>query len=200
MKFLVKRILSVWILFGFVLSASASPILSGQTVTISDTGVYSCCGGSWTFSDGPFSSTIDGNQESGGHNLGISGQMISAIDIDPVNNRLWVYGGSDMYGSYRSMSNWKIHLDFPTLVGYQFSSITPNYAPFAYATATPTFTAHSIDVTINGSFGYNSNKWWIFDFTLNKTQSSGNTTSVPEPSSLLLFLGAIGLLVIRRKI
>jgi MYXO-CTERM domain-containing protein len=105
---------------------------------------------------------------------------------------------TDQYGGYRPVSDWHIALDFGDLGGEEIASFQVFRDDFAYADAITSFSAHRMDIRLDGNFGFNSNAYFGFRFS---TQAAGTApaSGVPEPDSAALALLALGAAAAARR-
>lgn len=173
-------------------AAHADPVsLLGQRVQISQTGVQ-CWQGGWscvTLNDQLPDATVGAGYETGSHYLGYA--SLGMLDIDADNNRIWL---SIFDQNFTSYGNWNLHIEFPDLVDAAIDAVPLYYQPFTYVSVNTTFSAHAIDITLNGAPGYTYG--WnniIWSFQADTVQGGGGGT-VPEPGSSALVATALWLL------
>lgn len=178
-------------------SAHALPTLAGQTVVVSDSGIQ--CPLSGWYCLAPLGSSSTATVTADAAESGVMGGSAGAyVDIDPVNNRLWLW----IYDASSTVVDWTIHLSFPDLADAAFTGLSPYYVPLKYLTIDASFGADSIDLHLTGAPGYTYGYIaTIWDYTLAPSTTGRSDTggTVPEPASGALALAALAAGVAARR-
>ncbi len=91
----------------------------------------------------------------------------------------------------RSVTNWRISLDFTGLSGEAFSQFDVFRDDFSYADAVVSHSANRLDIEVNGSFGSFTNAYFGFRYATQPVAEQPLGT-VPEPGGTSLALIALG--------